>query len=393
MTAWAQVLVVARKELRDALRDRRALLSALLMPILGPAMIAAMFTVLAGWTRQDKPLRLPISHAERAPNLVAFLERNNVELIPVGEDAEGKVRDGTLELALIVTPGYAEDFRAGRTAKVELLMDNSRNKARMTVMRTQRLLRGFSSQLGALRLLARGVSPALAMPVQIEEVDLSTPEKLAANLLGSVPIFLLMSVFLAGMYLAIDATAGERERGSLESLLINPAPRGAIITGKWVAAVLATWIGIAVSITGFTVAFSKVPLQDLGVKLQLGPVQVFGLVAMLVPLSFFASALQMLMALYARTFKEAQTYLSLMMMVPVIPATIAAISPSDPKTWMMAIPVLAQTKLLSEIMRGEPANPLWIALATVSSMAAAWLCLRAATALLGKEKIVFGRSG
>lgn len=392
MSPLRQVMVVFRKELRDAMRDRRSVTSALLMPVLGPVTIAIMFSAIASWTRQDKPLRVPVVHAERAPNLVAFLERNGAEVVPAPADAEAQVKDGKLDLALVVTDDYAGEFGAGRTARLELLVDHSRNKARVTVQRALRLLRTYSAQLGGLRLLARGVSPALATPVVVEEVDLSTPEKLAANLLGSVPIFLLMAAFVSGMYLAIDATAGERERGSLEPLLVNPVTRQAVIGGKWMATVVSAWIGVAVALAGFMVAFQKVPLQDLGVKLQFGGAQAAAMLALLVPLTLFASAIQVLMALYARTFKEAQTYLSLMMLVPVLPATATAVSPVEAKAWMMAVPVLSQTLLLGEAMRGDPVKLAWSAGASLVTLLAAGACLAAAARLLGQEKIVFGRS-
>ncbi|MBS2020878.1 MAG: ABC transporter permease [Deltaproteobacteria bacterium] len=374
------------------MRDRRAVMSALIMPIVGPVTIAAMLTVIAGWMRQDKPLKMPVQNAERAPNLIEYLKRNSVEIEAATANPEDKVRDGTYDLVLTIPQDYAEDFTEGHTAHLELLVDNSRNKARSSVVRAQRLLRQFSTTLGSLRLLARGVSPSLANPVQIDEVDLSTPEKLAAQLLGSVPIFLLMAVFMAGMYLAIDATAGERERGSLEPLLVNPVTRMSVVIGKWAAGVTATWLGLSVALVGFGFTISRVPLQDLGVKLQLGLSHLGWLLALLIPLSLLASGVQIAMSLYARSFKEAQTYLSLLMILPVVPATVSAISPSDPKAWMMFVPVLAQSNLLSEVMRGEPLKLSWVLAAAVMTVLAAGVCLRIAVALLSKEKIVFGRS-
>ena len=119
-----------------------------------------------------------------------------------------------------------------------------------------------------------------------------------------------MAVFVGGLYLAIDCTAGERERQSLESLLVNPVSRGAIVGGKWLAVSAAALAAALVSLTGFAVALEAVPLQNLGVRFHFTAATVAGLLAACVPMALFASALQMTMAFFARSFKEATTYLS-----------------------------------------------------------------------------------
>ena len=386
---------VFRKELKDHLRDRRSMTSALMMPLLGPVMFALTFTALADMMREDRPLVVAVAHQERAPNLVAFLERNGAEVKSAGdasEDAlEEQVRSGKLDLALEIPDDYGKKFEAGKTAKVQLVIDNSRSKTQVQVRRVQALLRGYASQMGALRLFARGVSPDLASAVQVEEVDVATPEKIAASLLTVVPLFLLLSVFAGGMYLAIDSMAGERERGSLEPLLLNPVTRLQVIAGKWGAVVLASWAAFALALAGFSIALQHVPLQDLGVRAQLGAHEMLGAALVLLPLGLFASAGQMVMALFARTYKEAQTYLSMMMMVPMLPAAFLSISPVETKAWMMLVPVLGQTVLLNDVLRGEALHTSWIALAGAVSAAAAALCAAFAVRMLSQEKIIFGR--
>jgi sodium transport system permease protein len=384
-------LVVLRKELKDNLRDRRSLTSGLLVPLLGPVMFTLMFTALADMTRRDKPLEVAVRGQENAPSLVAFLERNGATVKAAPEDAEGLVRDGKLDLALLISPGYGKDFSAGRTATVELVLDSSSNKARTSVRRVQHLLQGYGAQLGALRLLARGVSPALASPVKVEELDLATPERTAASVLGMVPMFLLMAVFVGSMYVAIDATAGERERGSLEPLLLNPVTRAQVVLGKWVAVVVISWFAVAVSSGGFMAALRVVPLQDLGVRSQLGLPELLGMIAVALPLTLFAGGLQMLLALFSRTFKEAQTYLSLLMVIPMLPAMLITLSPMEPKTWMMTIPAFSQTLLLNGLLRGEPIPLAWQLLSAGSALVGAALAVAGAVWLIGQEKIVFGR--
>jgi sodium transport system permease protein len=213
----------------------------------------------------------------------------------------------------------------------------------------------------------------------------------AAAMLSVVPLFLLLSVFAGGMYLAIDSMAGERERGSLEPLLLNPVTRAQVVLGKWGAVVLASWAALGIAITGFSIALRHVPLQDLGVRAQLGSHEILGAMLVLMPLGFFASALQMVLALFARTYKEAQTYLSLMMIIPMLPAAFLSISPVEGKAWMMLVPVLGHTVLLNEVLRGDAIHYSWAAIAAVVAIAAAALSALWAQRMLSQEKIIFGR--
>jgi sodium transport system permease protein len=200
-----------------------------------------------------------------------------------------------------------------------------------------------------------------------------------------------MAVFVGGLHLAIDATAGERERGSLEPLLVNPVSRFSVVAGKWLAIALATVFAVLVALIGFRLAIARVPLQDLGVKFQLGMPEMLGMLAVCVPLSLFAAALQMTLAFFARTFKEAQTYLSMLVLVPMIPATFISLQPIKSARWEMLVPVLGQTLLMADVLRGEPTPASWFALAALSAVVSSAAMLAWAAQLLRSEKIVFGR--
>ena len=384
-------LAILRKELKDHLRDRRSILSGLIMPVLGPLILLLMFTLMASWVREDRPLLVPVAGGQNAPNLIAFLQRAGAIVETAPADYEAQVRDGKLDLALSIPDDFGTEFEAGRSAPVQLVEDSSRNKSRPQVFRARRLLEIYVRRMSALRMIARGVSPTLVAPLDLTDVDLATPEKTAANVLSMIPLFLLMSVFVGGLHLAIDATAGERERGSLEALLVNPVSRGAVVAGKWLAVVLATVAAVLISLGGFDLAIARVPLQDLGVKFHLGLPEALGLLAACLPLCLFAAALQMTLALFARTSKEAQTYLSMLMLVPIVPATFLSLQPIKSTLWAMLVPVLGQTLLMSDVLRGERAPAGWFALAALSAGGCAAALLAWAARLLRSEKIVFGR--
>jgi sodium transport system permease protein len=383
--------VVLRKETADHFRDKRSLLSGLLMPILGPLVFAATFGLLARSLRSDKPLEVPVVNAAAAPSLVRFLERQGARVTAAPADYEEQVRDGKLDVVLVVGDGYGKEFTAGRAAPLQLVIDASRTRAAVNIRKAQQLVQAYASQLGALRLLARGVSPRLAAPIDLQEHDLATPEKTAAQVLGMVPLFLLVAAFVGGMHLAIDSTAGERERGSLEPLLINPVPAREVVLGKWLATVLVTWVAVGCTLFGFLAVLARMPLADLGLRARLGPAEVAGILIAVLPVTLLSAGLQMLVATFARTFKEGQTYASLLAMVPMIPGVLLMFAQNKPALWMMSVPVLGQVVLMNEMLRGDFAAPGWYALAALAAIAAAAVCVAITVRLLSSERVIFGR--
>lgn len=386
-----QVWAVLRTESLLHFRDRRAMTSALLLPLLGPLMFAGMFTQLASQTSQEGPLVLPVVAAERAPSLVGFLERAGVKVERAPDDHEAQVREGKLDVVLVIPERYPEDFSAGRPARVDVLVDLSRNKARTPLRRTRLLLEAFGGSIAGQRLLARGVAPSLAAPLQVQEVDYSTPEKNAATLLATIPMFLIMAAFFGGMSVAIDTTAGERERASLEPLLLNPVHRRALVVGKWLATGLVGLLAVSLTAVGFALAARRVPLEDLGVKLLLGPSEVAVLLVVLVPLLLMAAALEMLVSTYARSFKEAQTYLTLLTFLPMVPSMLMAFRPVQTQPWMWAVPSMGQNLLINNVLRGEGVPPEGLLLGAVSTLTVAAALLTANVGLLQRERIIFGR--
>lgn len=391
MNELRRAMVVARKELRDHVRDLRSVLSALLFPLLGPLALALMFQVVTSWNDKDAAIAVAMVGRANAPALVAFFERHGVDVQEAPADYEDRVKKGTLDIVLIAGDDFAPAFAEGRPAPLSVVTDSSRTKAHARAQRVRRLLDGYSAQVGATRLLARGVSPGIASPIAAQEVDLATPEKMAATILASIPMFLVFAAFAGGMYVAIDVTAGERERGSFEPLLLSPASRGALVAGKWLATVVAALLALLVSIAAFAVTVRAVPLASLGVKARFGPPEVAFVLAAAAPLALFASALQMLLSTLARSFKEAQTYLQLFMVLPFLPAMYVAMAPIEPRLWMMAVPILGQDLLLIDVLRGEPIGARPFLVAGAVSIALTVVCLAATARLFRSERIIFAR--
>jgi sodium transport system permease protein len=246
--------------------------------------------------------------------------------------------------------------------------------------------------VAVLRLIARGVSPGVIQAVRVDDLDLATPAQSAARFFAMLPMFLIMVAFVGGMNVAIDTTAGERERQSLEPLLVNPVSRGALTTGKWIATCLFGLVATVLTLLMFLLMMRFVPLEDLGVQLSLGARQLLLMSIAVAPLALLASALQMFVATFARSFKEAQTYVSLLIFVPIIPSTVLQFYPLQSAGWMMLIPALSHHLLLVDVMGGEPIAALSLVTSVVATTLLAILFLSLTSWMLRQEKIVFGRA-
>jgi sodium transport system permease protein len=229
-----QLAVVFRKELKDSLRDSRALFSIGFTIVLGPLLIGFMMNRVADRQREAEQVQLPIAGEEHAPALVAWLrQQSGVEIVAAPANPETAVRERAQDVVLIIPSDYAERFRASRPVPIKIVADSSRNVARPKIERVRRLLQQYSLEIGSLRLIARGVSPSAVTPLRLEEVEVSTAQQRAAQVLAFIPMFIVLAAFVGGMQIATDSTAGERERASLEPLLVNPAPANAWPRPRW----------------------------------------------------------------------------------------------------------------------------------------------------------------
>jgi sodium transport system permease protein len=242
-----------------------------------------------------------------------------------------------------------------------------------------------------LRLIGRGVSPSIVTAVAIEDVEVSSAQQRAAMILNFLPMFIIMASFAGGMQIATDSTAGERERGSLEALLVNPAPRAAIAFGKWLAATVMSVVAVTFTLTLCVVMMRNIPLQELGMRFRLGSPEISGLALAVWPLCPFAAAMQMSVSTFARSFKEAQSYMGMLMLIPVIPTLINTMNPVTSRGWMYGIPLYNQTVAITDVLGGKAPAPMFFALATVVTVVAAILLTIFSTRLLHREKIIFGR--
>lgn len=225
----------------------------------------------------------------------------------------------------------------------------------------------------------------------MEQVDVATPQSQAVIFLNMMPYFIVLVVFVGGMYVIIDATAGERERGSLEPLLINPAARWEFVIGKLAASVPFAVFSVFLNLLAFAAAFNLFPVEDyIGFQLTLDLGALTGIFLVSLPMILLASALQMIIATFTRSFKEAQTYVAFLPLIPALPGIGLAFMPVKPALWTMLIPTFGQQLIINQLMRGEPVNPVNVVVSAAATLLAALILIYVAVGMYQNERILFG---
>ena len=195
--------------------------------------------------------------------------------------------------------------------------------------------------------MLRGIAPAAISGIRILERDFSTAADRAGRMLATMPIFVLLAAFIGGMSVAADVTAGERERGTLESLLLHPMSRLGITGGKWIAVSAMAMLTVTLSLAISFSVLQHPRLQELDIPIGLTLADAVLMLAILAPLAMAASALQLFIAMQAQTFKEAQTKLSMLIFLPMIPGFLFAFGALQPAPWMAYTPMIGQHMLIA----------------------------------------------
>jgi sodium transport system permease protein len=392
MTMLRHVWAISRKEVLDGSRDRRSISSLVFSAVISPILFGLMFTVAAERRKSADEITLPVEGAQYAPALVDWLgQQSGVTVAPPPADAEKAVASRDEDVVLIVDKDFAKNMARAVPAQVKLVSDVTRDSARPKVTRVRNLVAAYSSQTSGLRLIARGVAPSVASAVRIEEVEVSSSQQRLATQLSILPLLLVVAALTGSMQLAIDSTAGERERGSLEALLLNPVPRGALAAGKWLAASLFGCCAVVFSMLLTINVMRRVPWHDLGIRFRVSDAELMSLLALILPLALFLSALVMFASTFARSFKEAQSYLGMLMLLPMLPGLVSTMYPLAGRPWMAPVPVLGQYALAADVLGGKPPGIAFYLLAGMSVVACAIVLVTLTARLLKREAIVFGR--
>jgi len=388
------VWAVFRKEFRENLRDRRTLLSALVFgPLFGPILVAAVvqFGISHAEEQSDESITVAVTHPDRAPNLLAYLRARGVDIDRVELDeaaTRAAVTNQTHKIILEIPEDFGTRLQAGEPAPVILYSDGSRGFDRRGVGRVRALISQYGIEIAQLRFLARGIEPLSVLPISVQEIDVSTPSSRSVLVLNMLSYIVLLAMLFGGLYLAIDATAGERERGSLEMLLTAPVPREHLIYGKIAAAAAYMLISLVLTVIMFAIAISFVGLEQVGITANLGPAAATMMIACCAPLILFGASYLSIISGFAKSYREAQTYLGLVITIPTMPLMFAGILGLQAKTSLMFVPFLSQHLLLTTIVRAEPIVPLHMFISVGSTLVYGVLLMFLAGRLYRREGLL-----
>jgi len=387
-----KVWIIATKELTDNLRDRRSTILSLLYPLIGPVLLGAL-VLFVGSTLTAPKVEEHVVVAQgsaNAPEFVAFVREQGADVVETQiEDVADAVRKGMHSSVLVFPDDFAETFGEELNAEIQLFIDSSRLSSIMSIGRTVELINRFNRTTADTRLASHEVDPEIAYPLTMKSVNVAASLSISGIFLNMMAPFLMFNIFIGGVYLAIDATAGERERGSLEPLLANPVPRGQFMFGKYIASLLFTALAVLTAIIAYKAIFSGLGMLGVGIKVNPGLGDFTMVFVLCIPIMMMAVAIQMIVATVSKSFKETQTYLGLLPLLPALPGMIMVFVPIQPSAWAMMIPTYGQTILIGQLVRGETPSATYMVLSCLATMAVALVLLFMAARFYKRENMAF----
>jgi sodium transport system permease protein len=349
--AWT----VFRKELVDALRDRRTLLTVLLSSVaLGPLVLVLVSTLVADFEQRAEAREVVVSGIEHAPSLRNYFERQTFTVREAPADYAQQLKESRLgDPVLVIAPDFEALRARGEAPAVELYTHAANQRAQGGVGRVAALLRGYNQEQALLQLAVRGVPPAVLEAVQVEERDLADAASRAAQLSTLVPFFVLMAVLYGALNAALDTTAGERERGSLEPLLMNPTSRLALVLGKWGAVASVGMLIAVLSCLSFLPGQWLLRSETLSAMFRFDLREALLFIALLLPLAGALAAVLMAVAIRTKSFKEAQANATVVVLAVSLLPLISLFGQRGEAPWHQWVPALAQVTLMARVLKGE----------------------------------------
>jgi sodium transport system permease protein len=381
---------VFKKELRDSLRDRRAIMISLLPALFAPILMATMFHFMVQTRVSTNEITVPIIGMENAPDLIQYLEQNDVTFTAYEGNPKADIQNKNIKIVMEIPDDFEENFAQSKPAIIYIHSDGSLDKSRADDRRISGLINQYSRTIGNMRLMIHGVNPQIANAVSINDKDYSTDESRAGQILAGLQIFIMMAAFFGSAPTAIDLTAGERERNSLEPLLVHPLTSANIMLGKWLTVVTYGLLATIIAVVVTAIAFEFVSLKAAGIDPKLTVTMQISMIVLLIPNAMFAAGLQMLTSLFAKSFKEAQSYLGFLVFIPMAPVIITMIGGMKAEGWMFMVPVLGQQQILTNIMRGEAMVLTQFLSVTAVTVVVSAIILTVLTKLLRSERVVYG---
>lgn len=388
-------LVVLRKELRDALRDKRALRMAFLPPVYFVAIFVGLVLFAVNIANDKKvagvnAIPVYVEGEQNFPELVAWLREQGAQINSVESGAYQKVKNKEIDFALIIPDEAKQKRIKGESAPVWLIYDGANQKLSSSVGFVRSQFYAWSARVGAVNLMARGLAPDVGSPLILREDNIADEQKMSVYLLASVPLTLLLAAFIGSVGFSADMSAGERERRSLESLLITPASTFSLYLGKWLTSVSLTFCILLIQLILLAIAFRFLPFNQLGLRVDVNYIDLFNVFWALVPVVFLAVALQLSLSIFAKSFKDAQSLIAGLVFIPMMLNFYTMFNPGLFHEWWLWVPVLGQAVVIKEILLGGTIAAFafwkfWLA-GVAMTILAFWLGIKQ----LRRPKIIYG---
>jgi len=394
--------IVYHKELIDSLRDRRTVISMiavplLLMPLLTIGMGALSLT-LVDEARKEIP-RVMILGGDDSPAVVAELKQlRDLRIVPAKPDFAEEISNKQIRAAVEIPEGFEAKLAAGETSTVTIFMYEGELKSGFGAGRLQQFFRELRDRAIREHLDARRLPDSLVHPFDIEEKNVAPPEKVGGAILGGlVPYFVILLCLTGAMYPAMDLTAGEKERGTMETILCSPVSRSHLVLGKFLMVLTASIATAVLTIASMAVSFGagkKLLLgithgaADAALQITITGKAMVSIFFVVLPLAVFFSAALLALSLFAKSFKEAQSYISPLMIIAVLPAVAALLPGVELNSTLALVPVLNTSLVSKEIITGTYNWDL-IALIFLSSSVYAVVALAIAVKLFQREDVLF----
>lgn len=392
-TTKPRFMIVFLKELRETLREKRTLGLLALFTLMYPVMLGYLLN--QEIKRATKPERdgveIAVIGASKAPTLVSQFKQRNITVKDVGPLDEAGITSllqaRTYPAVLRLSDNFTDNYAAMRPARIEMWYDSAdeNGKRRRDV---EDVLDAYGANVASARLLAHGVSPATLAPIQVQRFDTGTNASRSAVLIGSILGVLFLPVFICGMSTAVDSTAGERERRSMEVLMAQPIRAWELVVGKWLTSASLAIAGVILELTLAHAILSWLPLEEIGMSWSLNWADLALVCIATIPLCLLAAGLQVALAMNAKSFKEAQSVLSFVMLVPLIPGMAVSMMELKTATWMYMVPMLSNQTLLREMAKGGDVGALPFVLTFCCSALGALLAVGFASWRMKSERYV-----
>nr|CAA9236354.1 hypothetical protein AVDCRST_MAG63-1210 [uncultured Armatimonadetes bacterium] len=390
------IAVVLRKELLETFRDKRTVFSVIISPLLiTPLMLAVVGGVVSRQVKQERVETLPVGMvgAKEAPSVRDALRgAPGMRFEDVTQaEAEERIRARRLRAAIVLPADSEARMREMREVPVRILVDAGSDTSQAAARRLRDLFTERGRRVIARRLMDQGLSSELASPFAVSEAPLKSGGTGATMMLATfLPYVLVISAIIGGLYAANDLVAGEKERGTLETLLVSRASRRDIVTGKFLAVAAVSLVSSFLSIVGLLIPFYlPIPGLDWMAKadLKLSATAIAVMLFVQLPLAVLGAGLLLAISTFSRNQKEAQTYLSPVLIVVTVAAMLSMFLKAESSRLLALVPVLNAAMALKQALTGT-VDVAFVAIAFAASIVYAALAIAFATALFQRESVL-----